>query len=111
MMARQHDEAVLSGGISLYETIHEGDMMPLLDGTLGVSEDRTIDNLTIYEGSDAIPTYKITLKEEKTVSGIQALQARLTDLEVNGTSNVDENLIRQHIRQLGGQLFFEQKDF
>lgn len=109
MMARQHDEAVLSGGVSLYLTIHEGDIMPLLDGTMIISEDRTIDTLTITEGADPIPTYKITLNDDKSVSGVQAIQNRLTELEVNGTSNVDENLIRQHIRQLGGLLFLSKK--
>lgn len=89
-MARQHDFAVASGGMekSLHDTLKAGDMFVFADSDLGINAAITIDVLTIKEhGDNGIPTYEITLREEKTVSTIRKIQDKVNSLfsgSVNG---------------------------
>lgn len=89
-MARQHDFAISSGGMekSLHDTLKAGDMFVFADSDLGINAAITIDVLTIKEhGDNGIPTYEITLREEKTVSTIRKIQDKVNSLfsgSVNG---------------------------
>lgn len=85
-MARQHDTAVAdSTGLtrSLYMTLKEGDIMLFKDDDLGIDAEITIDQLTIKEEDGKIPTYEITLREEKEVGTIQKIQNQISSI-VNG---------------------------
>lgn len=77
-MARQHDKAMASGGAvkSLHDTLKEGDLLSFKDTDLSVEKSIVIDKLTIKEG-DIIPTYEITLREEKTVGTLQRMQNQI----------------------------------
>nr|DAE26761.1 MAG TPA: hypothetical protein [Myoviridae sp. ctBoB21] len=83
-MARQHDTAMAdeTGAIkSLHDTLKAGDLMDFRDDDLNISGTITIDQLNIKEQDGKIPTYEITLREEKEVGTIQKIQQQITSLE------------------------------
>lgn len=85
-MARQHDEAIQSGGISLHDTIKEGMLIRISDEDLFNEELHiTIDTLTIKEGESLIPSYEITLKEAKEEGTLERMQNKI-DAIVSGNS-------------------------
>ena len=82
-MARQHDTAMAdASGLtkSLYLTLKEGDIMLFKDDDLGIDGEVTIDQLTIKEEDGKIPTYEITLRDEKEVSTIQKIQNQISSI-------------------------------
>ena len=82
-MARQHDTATAdASGLtrSLYLTLKEGDIMLFKDEDLGIDAEITIDQLTIKEEDGKIPTYEITLREEKEVGTIQKIQNQISSI-------------------------------
>lgn len=83
-MARQHDTAMAdkTGAIkSLHDTLKAGDLMDFRDDDLNISGTITIDQLNIKEQDGKIPTYEITLREDKEVGTIQKIQQQITSLE------------------------------
>lgn len=83
-MARQHDTAMAdkTGAIkSLHDTLKAGDLMDFRDDDLNISGTITIDKLNIKEQDGKIPTYEITLREDKEVGTIQKIQQQITSLE------------------------------
>ena len=85
-MARQHDEAIQSGGISLHDTIKEGMLIRISDEDLFNEELHiTIDTLTIKEGESLIPSYGITLKEAKEEGTLERMQNKI-DAIASGNS-------------------------
>ena len=91
-MARQHDKAMASGGAvkSLHDTLKEGDLLSFKDTDLSVEKSIVIDKLTIKEG-DIIPTYKITLREDKTVGTIQRMQNQIDSIISGKDKSVGSN--------------------
>ena len=90
-MARQHDAAMAdSTGLtrSLYMTLKEGDIMLFKDDDLGIDAEITIDQLTIKEEDGKIPTYEITLREEKEVGTIQKIQNQISSIADGNGINV-----------------------
>lgn len=83
-MARQHDSSMedKTGTIkSLHDTLKAGDIMQFEDYDLGIDGKITIDQLTIKEEEGKIPTYEITLREDKEVGTIQKIQQQISSLE------------------------------
>ena len=90
-MARQHDAAMAdSTGLtkSLYMSLKEGDIMLFKDDDLGIDAEITIDQLTIKEEDGKIPTYEITLREEKEVGTIQKIQNQISSITDGNGINV-----------------------
>lgn len=90
-MARQHDAAMAdSTGLtkSLYMSLKEGDIMLFEDDDLGIDAEITIDQLTIKEEDGKIPTYEITLREEKEVGTIQKIQNQISSIADGNGINV-----------------------
>lgn len=81
-MVRQHDQAMASDGTvtSLHDTICEGMQMLFEDSDLGIDGAIAIDRLVIKEKDKAIPTYEVTLKEEKTVGTLQKIKNQVDSL-------------------------------
>ena len=82
-MARQNDaaEADETGStVSLYQTIKEGSLMIFKDEDLGVDTRMTIDKLNIKEQDGKIPTYDVTLKDEKEVGTIKKIQNQVSSI-------------------------------
>lgn len=83
-MARQHDQAKedTTGTIkSLHDTLKAGDLMEFEDTDLGIGCVISIDQLTIKEEDGKIPTYEITLREDKEVGTIQKIQQQISSLQ------------------------------
>ena len=83
-MARQHDlaEKDTTGVIkSLHDTLKAGDLMNFNDTDLNIDGVISIDQLTIKEEDGKIPTYDITLREDKEVGTIQKIQLQISSLQ------------------------------
>lgn len=83
-MARQHDlaEKYTTGVIkSLHDTLKAGDLMEFEDTDLRIGGVISIDQLTIKEEDGKIPTYDITLREDKEVGTIQKIQQQISSLQ------------------------------
>lgn len=83
-MARQHDQAQAddTGVIkSLHDTLKAGDLMEFEDTDLNIEGIISIDQLTIKEEDGKIPTYDITLREDKEVGTIQKIQQQISSLQ------------------------------
>lgn len=83
-MARQHDLAKAddTGVIkSLHDTLKAGDLMEFEDTDLRIGGIISIDQLTIKEEDGKIPTYDITLREDKEVGTIQKIQQQISSLQ------------------------------
>ena len=83
-MARQHDlaQADETGTIkSLHDTLKAGDLMNFNDTDLNIEGIISIDQLTIKEEDGKIPTYDITLREDKEVGTIQKIQQQISSLQ------------------------------
>ena len=87
-MARQNDEAEAdkTGTIkSIYKTMKEGDLIHFKDEDLQIDKSVTIEKLTIKEKDGKLPTFDITLKEDKEVGTIQKIQNQISSI-VDGAS-------------------------
>lgn len=114
-MARQHDKAVADttgAVVSLHDTLKEGDIMQFDDADLSINGKVAIDQLTIKESEDKIPSYEITLREDKSVGTIQKIQEKVNSLwSGNGGSfgtegnNLTVPQIQRLIESYGGQNF------
>lgn len=83
-MARQHDlaQADETGVIkSLHDTLKAGDLMNFNDTDLNIEGIISIDQLTIKEEDGKIPTYDITLREDKEVGTIQKILQQISSLQ------------------------------
>lgn len=109
-MALQHDEAMASGGsiVSLHDTLKEGMMLLFEDDDLNIDASIFIDQLIIKEGDGPIPTYEITLKEEKTVGRLDKMQNQIDSLAAGqgqGSGGYNASQIRSLIDAYGGTRF------
>ncbi len=108
-MARQHDAAMAdSTGLtrSLYMTLKEGDIMLFKDDDLGIDAEITIDQLTIKEEDGKIPTYEITLREEKEVGVIQKMQNQIEHIQSGSVSGgLTSSQIKDITNSIGSDRF------
>lgn len=115
-MARQHDAAMAdeTGAIkSLHDTLKAGDLMDFRDDDLNVSGTITIDQLTIKEEDGKIPTYDITLREDKEVGTIQKIQQQISSLQ-SGNGGTGAGLTTTQVKNqvaTEGSKFFISKLF
>lgn len=82
-MARNHDayEEDETGKLSsLYLDIKEGDILEFKDADLALDTRITINSLSIKEQEGKIPTYEVTLKEEKEVSTITKIVNQVSSI-------------------------------
>ena len=110
-MARQNDQAIAdkTGVIkSLYQTLKAGDLMEFEDNDLGINGQITIDQLTIKEEDGKIPTYDVTLREDKEVGTIQKIQQQISSLESGNGGNgggLTTAQVKSQVATEGSKLF------
>ena len=110
-MARQHDMAMsdTTGLIkSLHDTLKAGDLIRFEDTDLGIDAEITIDQLVIKETEGHIPTYEITLREDKEVGTIQKIQNQISSLLSGNAGNgggLTISQLRAEIASEGGKRF------
>lgn len=101
-MARQHDLSVSdsSGATkSLYKTLRAGDVMSIRDEDLGIDSDIVIEQLTIKEEEGNIPSYEITLRDDKSVGTIQKIQQQISSLQ-SGNGGTGAGLTTTQVKNL-----------
>ena len=99
-MARLHDKAQAdeTGTIkSLHDTLKAGDLMNFNDTDLNIEGIISIDQLTIKEEDGKIPTYDITLREDKEVGTIQKIQQQISSLQ-NGNGGTGAGLTTTQVK-------------
>ena len=116
-MARQHDKAITDTTgtiVSLHDTIKEGDIMQFDDNDLNINGKIAIDQLTIRENENKIPSYEITLREDKSIGTIQKIQEKINSLWSGnsggsgvGGNNLTVPQIQRLIESYGGQNFLD----
>lgn len=110
-MARQHDMAMsdTTGLIkSFHDTLKAGDLLRFEDSDLGIDAEITIDQLVIKETEGQIPTYEITLREDKEVGTIQKIQNQISSLLSGNAGNgggLTISQLRAEIASEGGKRF------
>ena len=110
-MARQHDLAKAddTGVIkSLHDTLKAGDLMEFEDTDLRIGGTISIDQLTIKEEDGKIPTYDITLREDKEVGTIKKIQQQISSLQ-SGNGGTGAGLtttqVKNHVAAEGSKHF------
>ena len=107
-MARQHDMAMAdtSGTLkSLHDTIKEGDIMPFKDEDLGLDAEIIIDRLTIKENDGKIPSYEVSLREDKETGTLQKMQEQITALGRGSGGGTTPAQVKEYIASEGSKLF------
>ena len=113
-MARQSAEAEQGEDIPIHDKIKEGGLMLFEDTDLGISTNAVfIDTLRIKEyGNQQIPTYEVTLRNEKQVGTIQRIQEQIGKITSGETSigggtggSVNIPLVKSLIQTYGTDLF------
>ncbi len=105
-MARQHDNA--EAGTSLHDTLHAGDVFLFGDDDLNIDEGIIIDVLSIHENdNNGLPTYEVTLRDEKQVNTIQRMIDKATSSTgvVSGGGGFTSRQIQSLIENYGGEQF------
>ena len=99
-MARQHDQAQAddTGVIkSLHDTLKAGDLIEFEDTDLRIGGTISIDQLIIKEDDGKIPTYDITLREDKEVGTIKKIQQQISSLQ-NGNGGTGAGLTTTQVK-------------
>ena len=107
-MARQHDMAMAdtSGTLkSIHDTIKEGDIMPFKDEDLGLDAEIIIDRLTIKENDGRIPSYEVSLREDKEAGTLQKIQEQITALGRGSGGGTTPAQVKEYIASEGSKLF------
>lgn len=113
-MQRQHDTAISSQGVvSLHDTLKAGDIFAFADTDLNIDANVIIDVLTIREnGNNGIPTYEVTLRDEKQVGTIQKITNKVDSIisgatQVNGATGggLTVRQVQSLIDRFGGEQF------
>lgn len=107
-MARQHDEAMAdtSGTVkSIHDTIKEGDIMPFKDEDLGLDAEIIIDRLTIKEENGKIPSYEVSLREDKEAGTLQKMQEQITALGRGNGGGTTPAQVKEYVASEGSKLF------
>lgn len=110
-MARQHDlaEKDTTGVIkSLHDTLKAGDLMNFNDTDLNIDGVISIDQLTIKEEDGKIPTYEISLREDKEVGTIQKIQQQISSLESGNGGNgggITASQVKSQVASEGSKYF------
>lgn len=107
-MARQHDLAMAdtSGTVkSIHDTIKEGDIMPFKDEDLGLDAEIIIDRLTIKENDGKIPSYEVSLREDKEAGTLQKMQEQIIALGRGSGGGTTPAQVKEYIASEGSKLF------
>ena len=115
-MQRQHDKAMASKDVvSLHDTLKAGDIFSFADTDLNIDANIIIDSLTIRENGDGIPTYEVTLRDEKQVGTIQKIANKVDSVisgatTVNAAGGITSRQVKSLIDRFGGEKFLSKLD-
>ena len=109
--ARQHDESVVSNGLiaSLHDSLRAGMLFRFSDEDIDIDGHIYIDQLTIKEyGDETIPSYNITLREDKQIGTLQRIQNQINSLSSfvsGGGGGITATQVMSIVRDEGSRRF------
>jgi len=107
-MARERDEASANNTESIHDKLKAGMLMLFEDLDLNIDGSVYIDTLTIKEdGNNGIPTYEVTLRNDKQVGTIQRIENKVDSITSTGGVGMGTSIpaIRQLIESYGREYF------
>lgn len=112
-MAYQHDKAKADATgktVSLYETLKAGSLLHFSDTDLKIDKSGVIERLVIREELGSIPTYDVTIKEDKDVGTLQKMQDSIDTVTMSVKSGLSSTQIEGLIRSRGAKYFLSKTD-
>jgi hypothetical protein len=112
-MAYQHDKAkadTTGKTASLYETLKAGSLLHFSDADLKIDKSGVIERLIIREELGSIPTYDVTIKEDKDVGTLQKMQDAIDTVTMSVKSGLSSAQIEGLIRSRGAKYFLSKTD-
>lgn len=112
-MAYQHDKAKADATgktASLYETLKAGSLLHFSDTDLNIDKSGVIERLIIREELGSIPTYDVTIKEDKDVGTLQKMQDTIDTVTMSVKSGLSSAQIEGLIRSRGAKYFLSKTD-
>nr|DAM98597.1 MAG TPA: hypothetical protein [Caudoviricetes sp.] len=112
-MAYQHDKAkadTTGKTASLYETLKAGSLLHFSDTDLKIDKSGVIERLIIREELGSIPTYDVTIKEDKDVGALQKMQDAIDTVTMSVKSGLSSAQIEGLIRSRGAKHFLSKTD-
>lgn len=112
-MAYQHDKAKADATgktASLYETLKAGSLLHFSDTDLKIDKSGVIERLIIREELGSIPTYDVTIKEDKDVGTLQKMQDAIDTVTMSVKSGLSSAQIEGLIRSRGAKYFLSKTD-
>lgn len=112
-MAYQHDKAKADATgktVSLYETLKAGSLLHFSDTDLKIDKSGVIERLIIREELGSIPTYDVTIKEDKDVGALQKMQDAIDTVTMSVKSGLSSAQIEGLIRSRGAKYFLSKTD-
>ena len=112
-MAYQHDKAkadTTGKTVSLYETLKAGSLLHFSDTDLELDKSGVIERLIIREELGGIPTYDVTIKEDKDVGTLQKMQDAIDTVTMSVKSGLSSAQIEGLIRSRGAKYFLSRTD-
>lgn len=112
-MAYQHDKAkadTTGKTVSLYETLKAGSLLHFSDTDLKIDKSGVIERLVIREELGSIPTYDVTIKEDKDVGTLQKMQDAIDTVTMSVKSGLSSAQIEGLIRSRGAKYFLSKTD-
>lgn len=112
-MAYQHDKAkadTTGKTASLYETLKAGSLLHFSDTDLKLDKSGVIERLVIREELGSIPTYDVTIKEDKDVGTLQKMQDAIDTVTMSVKSGLSSAQIEGLIRSRGAKYFLSKTD-
>ena len=112
-MAYQHDKAKADATgktVSLYETLKAGSLLHFSDTDLNIDKSGVIERLIIREELGSIPTYDVTIKEDKDVGTLQKMQDAIDTVTMSVKSGLSSAQIEGLIRSRGAKYFLSKTD-
>ncbi len=112
-MAYQHDKAkadTTGKTVSLYKTLKAGSLLHFSDTDLKIDKSGVIERLVIREELGSIPTYDVTIKEDKDVGTLQKMQDAIDTVTMSVKSGLSSAQIEGLIRSRGAKYFLSKTD-
>lgn len=102
------DELFMARNPSIGESLKEGDIFHFADTDLDIDASVIIQTLTISEGDKAVPTYEVTLSNDKIASRIDKMQSAINTLVSNQTG-ITLDQVKTVVNSIGSSLFLSKK--
>lgn len=103
-----HDKFLIENP-SIYEELVEGSKLRIQDEELGISEDVTIQSITITENMEdnSLPQVKVVLNNEPSATTLERIQGQINDLAngVSGSYSKQGDILNQYRRKLDRPYF------